>query len=126
MITIEFKDFAEVKEFARELLAGEIGTATAVSEVPKKTKEQKPELAKEIPEAAAVEEPEAESKLEPEAESEVVTEYSLEDVRGKLAALNKAGKRKEVTELLASFGVSKLSAVPEELYTELMKKAEGI
>lgn len=49
--------------------------------------------------------------------------YSLEEVREALAVLNKAGKRAEVKELLASFGAGKLSEIPKEQYGEVMAKA---
>ena len=41
--------------------------------------------------------------------------YTLEAVR--------AGKRAEVNELIKSYGVSKLTDLPEERYTDIMKKA---
>lgn len=49
--------------------------------------------------------------------------YTLEEVRAKLAELQKAGKRAEVKTLLGSFGATKLSEVPAERYTALMVKA---
>lgn len=52
--------------------------------------------------------------------------YTLEQVRAKLADLQRKGKRAEVKELIQSFGVSKLSEVPADKYTELMAKAEEI
>lgn len=52
--------------------------------------------------------------------------YTMEEVRAKLAALNKAGKRSEVKALLAGFGAEKLSEIPKEKYTELMDKAGEI
>lgn len=52
--------------------------------------------------------------------------YSLEQVRAKLAELQKAGKRAEVKALLNSFGVAKLSEVAPEQYGELMMKAGEI
>lgn len=50
-------------------------------------------------------------------------EYSLEEVRAKLAELNKSGKRAGVKALLAAFGAVKLTEVPAERYGELMEKA---
>lgn len=52
--------------------------------------------------------------------------YTLEQVRAKLADLQRQGKRAEVKALIQSFGVSKLSEVPAERYDELMAKAEEI
>lgn len=52
--------------------------------------------------------------------------FTLEEVRAKLAGLQKAGKRAEVKALLSSFGASKLSEVPAASYADLMAKAGGI
>lgn len=49
--------------------------------------------------------------------------YTLEAVRAKLTELSRAGKRAEVNELIKSYGVSKLTDLPEERYTDIMKKA---
>lgn len=49
--------------------------------------------------------------------------YTLVQVREKLSELQKAGKRAKVQELIAGFGVKKLTEVPEDRYAELMQKA---
>lgn len=46
-------------------------------------------------------------------------EYTLQEVRGKLATLESA----KAKELISSFGVKKLTDLPKEKYAELMKKA---
>ena len=56
-------------------------------------------------------------------ECEAVQEYTLVDVRAKLAGLQKSGKRDGVKALLTSFGAERLSDIPEDKYTELMQKA---
>ena len=48
------------------------------------------------------------------------------DVRTKLGQLSKAGKKTQVQELIKSFGVDKLSQIPEEKYGEVMEKAGGL
>lgn len=53
-------------------------------------------------------------------------EYTLEQVRAKLAALAQAGKQKQVKSLITSFNVKKLTDVPEEKYAELMERAEEL
>ncbi|MEG0989131.1 MAG: hypothetical protein RSG54_10445 [Clostridium sp.] len=121
MITVEFKDYEEMKAFAIELLGGEMGTATKAPEMPKKVKAEKQEAAKEMQE-----EMQEEPDVKPEPEPEETTKYSLEDVRGRLAALNKAGKRTAVHELLGSFGAAKLSEISSEHYEALMKKTEEL
>lgn len=50
-------------------------------------------------------------------------EYTLVDVREKLAQLQKSGKQAQVKELISSLGVKKLTEIPEEKYGELMQKA---
>ncbi|GLC79299.1 hypothetical protein [Lacrimispora brassicae] len=52
------------------------------------------------------------------------TELKIEDIRAVLAEKSQNGKTKEIRDLLQQFGVAKLSAVAEEDYLELMKKAK--
>ncbi len=49
---------------------------------------------------------------------------SLEEVRGKLAALSLEGKQVQVKALITGFGAKKLSEIPEDQYTALLEKAE--
>lgn len=51
---------------------------------------------------------------------------SLEDVRAVLAKLSKHAKTAEVKELIVKFGGTKLSDVPKENYSQLLKEAEEI
>ena len=51
---------------------------------------------------------------------------SEDDVRAVLAAKSRAGKTQEVKMLLRECGADKLSAVPEEKYEYLLKKAEAL
>lgn len=48
---------------------------------------------------------------------------SFEEVRAVLAELTRAGKQKEVKDLITSYGAKKLSNVPEDKYKELLDKA---
>lgn len=66
--------------------------------------------------------------LSPVAETEVKGSkiVTLEELKEKLVYLTKAGKGKEVTALVKSFGVNKLHEVPEENYETLLKQAESI
>lgn len=50
--------------------------------------------------------------------------YTFEEVKAKLAALSQSGKQAEMKQLIMSYGVTKLSDIPAEKYTELMKKVE--
>lgn len=112
----ELKDFA--KSFAKEL-AGEavnpVAKKAPVNEVAEPEPEQAQEEPQQVPQAA----PQTEQKAEPVEESA----YTLEEVRAKLAKLQKAGKRAEVKEMLSSFGAAKLSEVPASKYAALMVKA---
>lgn len=85
-------------------------------------RESKPQLKPE-PESKQGDPSPATQELEP-AESE--KEYTLEEVRAKLADLSRGGKQAEVKELLNKFGAKKLTEVPEEKYPELMNEAEAI
>ncbi|WP_027628136.1 hypothetical protein [Ruminiclostridium cellobioparum] len=60
---------------------------------------------------------------EPEKTDEPVV-ITLEEVRGKLAELTRAGK--PVKELINKFGASKLSEIPPEKFAEVLKEAEGL
>lgn len=113
-ITVAFASLEEMKDFAAEvagMTAGEVKQAA-----PKKEKAGK-----------TAPEPPTEETDKKEPPAEVITpDYKLEDVRAKLAELNKAGKRTEVKGLLACFGAEKLSEVPAEKYGDLMEKAGGL
>lgn len=123
-ITVTFNSFKEMKDFAKELL----GTGAVVNQkTPESSETEKAEKSETKTVPVQSEAPEKEPAIEPptaQPETEEATTYSLEDVRAKLAALNKAGKRTQVKELLGSFGVDKLSEIAPEQYTELMEKAE--
>jgi len=54
------------------------------------------------------------------------SEVTLEQVRAKLAALSQAGKAATVKELIAGFGVAKLTEVPADKYAELLAQAEAL
>ena len=59
-------------------------------------------------------------------EEEKAPKISLEDVRAALAIKSRDGKTLEVRKLINTYGVTKLSDVPEEKYRELMAKAEAL
>lgn len=51
---------------------------------------------------------------------------SMEMVRAKLAEISQAGKSAQVRELIAGLGVTKLTDVPADKYTELLQKAAAL
>jgi hypothetical protein len=59
-------------------------------------------------------------------EEEKAPKISLEDVRAVLAIKSRDGKTLDVRKLINTYGVTKLSDVPEEKYQELMAKAEAL
>lgn len=63
------------------------------------------------------------TELVPKKEEKVITQ---DEVRLVLAEKSRAGKTQEVKMLLKECGADKLSAVPEEKYPELLKKAEAL
>lgn len=127
MITVEFRDFNDMVLFAENLLGRMEPAKTDVTSIaPTATLVQlpasQPETADQMQEAVVLN---VETGSDPEDSSDG-TSYSLEEVRAKLAALQKAGKRAEVKALLTSFGVAKLSELGADRYGELMEKAGEI
>lgn len=62
---------------------------------------------------------------EPEPKEEAETpKVSLTDVRPKALVLSKAGKQDKLKEIFAKYGATKLSAISEENYSDLMKDLE--
>ena len=126
--TAVFESLEEMQEFAGELNGGSI--QGAVQEFIKgediyRTSEisQKPCMQDEISEDRETPE-DADEPMEPTTElKDEGPGYTLVQVREKLSELQKAGKRAKVQELIAGFGVKKLTEVPEDRYTELMQKA---
>ena len=80
------------------------------------------EASRKIPEVPAPTE-KAETTPAPKTEEKVIT---LDEVRMVLAEKSRAGKTQEVKRLLKECGADKLSAVPEEKYSELLKKAGAL
>lgn len=72
-----------------------------------------------------VETKKAMDKPEP-ADKPAQTNITLETVRAKLAALSQGGKQKEVKALITSFGVAKLTDIPEEKYPGVLEKAAAL
>lgn len=64
--------------------------------------------------------------VEEEKKEEAPKAITLEEVRAKLAGLSQSGKQAEVKRLIKKFGVAKLTDIPKEKYTELLKAAEEI
>lgn len=124
MITVEFMDFDDMVLFARRLTEDMPASTAQAMPVPVQpmTMYMTPQQpAQEMPAPQAPVQPdEDDTPAAPGAENTV---YKLIDVRGLLSKLTKAGKKAQVQELIKSFGVDKLSQIPEDKYPEVMKKA---
>ena len=110
-IKLEFDTWEEIVNFAKNLLEKEEKHVKIVSGN-KDTETPKAETV----DSVTVEAPSVQ-------ETEEVQEYTLVDVRAKLAELQKSGKRDSVKALITSFGAERLSDIPEDKYSELMQKA---
>ncbi len=68
----------------------------------------------------------AKKDIKEEKKEEAPKAITLEEVRSKLTSLSQSGKQAEVKALIKGFGVAKLTDIPKEKYTELLKAAEEI
>lgn len=59
-------------------------------------------------------------------EVKVVPTFTFDDIRTKFVALNKAGKKTELVEMLQAFGVSKVSDLEPAQFGEVMARLEGM
>lgn len=120
-ITATFESIEEMKKFSAEM-SGLADVANKVTAEPDKAKKPAAQTEAE-PDPEVQEPPEASKEPETTMEEKI---YTLEEVRARLAALQKAGKRAEVKDMLTSLGVSKLSELSADRYGELMEKAGEI
>ena len=119
-ITVEFSSLEEMDKFCNGVAVASKFT-DKVEVVPAEEKQEPPKKkSKQVKEAAA--EPQQEASAAEETPAEETT-YTLEDVRARLGALQKAGRRDDVKKLLQSFGAEKLPEVDPKDYSALMKKA---
>jgi hypothetical protein len=133
-ITVQFKDFEEMVAFAKMLLNGyqiepkpeTVNVSVVRDEVTDKKVEKSPVDEKIVAELSKSETSMNTAPVGIEDEEEPVKTYKLEEVRAELAKLTRAGKQKEVKELLTSFGAKNLSSVDPKDYAALMEKAGEI
>lgn len=109
-ITVEFKDYEEMVAFARVLLNG-------CNNVPTEEKIKATAQKQGSPKAEVI----ITKEDTPTQEDEPT--YTLEQVRARLTELTRAGKQKEVKELITSFGAKNVTSILPEHYQGLMKKA---
>jgi hypothetical protein len=134
LLNIEANSAEELQNAIREIWVGTtpvielpVSAETKEPAIEKTTRSRKQVVPVAAPVAKPVEEPTptAEPVQEPDAEPTAPT-ITLEQVREKLANLSRAGKTPEVKALIATFGVTKLTDIPAEKYTEVMTAAEAI
>ncbi len=61
-----------------------------------------------------------------ETSKQEVKEITLQEVRDTLVRLSKNGKAEEVKALIKKFGATKLTELPKEKYSELLKEADSM
>lgn len=122
-ITIEATSMEDLKEVLQHLTGKEIPEEAVPQDIaPAET--SFPAARVQPVEPAPVAQPvQTTPEPEPEAPQPDPIVYSMTDVRGVLSNLTKAGKKAQVQELIRSFGVDKLSQIPEDKYAEVMQKA---
>lgn len=131
MINVNFDSLDDMLHFANRLAglgqAGPVTVQTAAQTVKVEPTDAKADTKVESTEKKQDEtadtKPDVEADETADTPDKAEKKYTLEEVRAKLAALNKAGKRLEVKTILNSFGVEKLSEIPEDKYQEIMEKA---
>lgn len=113
-----FTQVAATLEAPAEVKSGRSRKNTADKADKTETKPAEP-VKEETPEV-----PEETSEAEPaKADAPKVT---VEQVRNKLRGLSLAGKKDQVKSLLTSYGVSKLTDIPEEKFAEVLAAAEEL
>ena len=126
MIHVDFKDFNEMAEFARQLLGGQAGKvpeAPAVQPVPTTPVVQAtpvPVQAVAVPTAPVVTAPAAAAPAKPAQPAAAVptaqSSYTLDDLARAGMTLMDCGRQGDLFQLLARFGVDALPALPQAQY----------
>src|SRR5699024_6349529 len=78
------------------------------------------------PEETPAKEPVTSPPATEETQTKEAPAISLETVRVKLAELAQAGKQAQAKALISSYGVKRLSDVPQDKYAELLEKASEL
>ena len=129
MIHVDFKDFNEMAEFARQLLGGQAGKvpeAPAVQPVPTAPVVQPAPMPIQAPQTAAVPTapmvtaPAAAAPATPAQAAAAVptaqSSYTLDDLARAGMTLMDSGRQGDLLQLLARFGVDALPALPQAQY----------
>lgn len=127
MIHVDFKDFNEMAEFARQLLGGQAGKvpeALAVQSVPTAPVVQPAPVPLQAPQTAAVPVTPVETAPVPAAPvtqpaaavPTAQSSYTLDDLARAGMTLMDSGRQGDLLQLLARFGVDALPALPQAQY----------
>ena len=124
MIHVDFKDFNEMAEFARQLLGGQAGKvpeAPAVQPVPTAPVAQPAPVpmqaaAPAAPTVPAPATPAAPASQPAAAVPTTQSSYTLDDLARAGMALMDCGRQGDLLQLLARFGVDALPALPQAQY----------
>jgi hypothetical protein len=121
-ITIQAPELVEAMQaLTVALQLGAVKPAEVEATIEKLEAEAKPKKAK-----ADKQSPAPEPVTEVPETNVTVTNITLDDVRTALGNLAQAGKQAEVKTLIASFGATKLSEIPNEKYADLLAQAEAL
>lgn len=114
MIHVDFKDFNEMAEFARQLLGGQAGKVPEAPAVPVQAQ------AAAVPTAPVVTAPAAAAPATPAQPAAAVptaqSSYTLDDLARAGMTLMDSGRQGDLLQLLARFGVDALPALPQAQY----------
>lgn len=123
MINISFNEQTNA-EWLR--LTGEYLIKLADMNVKTQACEAEPTKAKKRPAAVAAKDASSDAPVEAPASGPATTTTTLEEVRALLKAKADAGKRKQVQELLAEYGVTNLTQIPASELAGLCAKGEKL
>ena len=114
MIHVDFMDFNEMAEFARQLLGGQAGKVPEAPAVPVQAQ------AAAVPTAPVVTAPAAAAPATPAQPAAAVptaqSSYTLDDLARAGMTLMDSGRQGDLLQLLARFGVDALPALPQAQY----------
>ena len=122
---MDAKDVKELQEVRKELMAISDKALILMDRIQKVEEGDAP--AENIEKAEKPKKaPNAKPLFDAEPKKEEAPAIKISDVKSVLMEKAKAGFDKEVHELIKSYNVEKLSAVPEEMYADLLEKAKVI
>lgn len=134
MITVDFKDFMEMKEFARELLADEreitVRGPVLQTPAPAQTVTQQVQPPIQQPPVTAPTPPPVTQPMPipvtPPVVPTTAASYTTDDLAKAAMILMDAGRQGELMQLLASFGVESLPALPQTQYGAFATALRGM